>query len=160
MDETSARQEALYQQVILDHNRRPRNSLRPDFYNCHAEGFNPLCGDKVDVYLNVDALGNLREVACEGEGCALCKASASLMTTTLQGKSQELAREWIARFSDWLIAPEARSLSAADIGSLVVFRNIWQYPSRVKCVSLAWFAADAALMDRGPDNPLKSDEKS
>ena len=134
----------LYQEVILDHNKKPRNFGRVAGANHTAEGFNPLCGDKVTVYLDMKD-GRLREVAFEGSGCAISKASASMMTEALKGRTEAEARALFDTFHQ-LVTGETRP-SDASLGKLVVFSGVRGFPMRVKCASLAWHTLRAALDD-------------
>ncbi|MGH9869107.1 MAG: Fe-S cluster assembly sulfur transfer protein SufU [Candidatus Polarisedimenticolia bacterium] len=134
----------LYQEVILDHNRKPRNFGRPAGANRTAEGFNPLCGDKVTVYVDMRD-GRLHEVAFEGSGCAISKASASMMTEALKGRTEAEARALFETFHQ-LVTGEARP-SEASLGKLVVFSGVRGFPMRVKCASLAWHTLRAAMDD-------------
>jgi nitrogen fixation NifU-like protein len=131
----------LYQEVILDHNRRPRN-FRAIEGAATREGYNPLCGDKVVVYMTV-ADGVVRDVAFEGVGCAIAKASASLMTEALRGLTVEAARERFAQFQ--AMVTSAHDAPPADLGKLSVLAGVREFPTRVKCASLAWHAARAVL---------------
>ena len=124
----------LYQEVILDHNRRPRN-FRAIATGCRQEGYNPLCGDRVVVYVTVDD-GVVRDVAFEGAGCAISKASASLMTEALRGKTVEAARQLFADFHDMITSTP--SAPARDLGKLTALAGVREFPTRVKCASLAW----------------------
>jgi nitrogen fixation NifU-like protein len=132
----------LYQEVILDHNRHPRNFGAPAAANRRAEGNNPLCGDRVTVYLDVED-GRLRDVAFDGAGCAISTASASLMTEALKGLTVEDARALFHRFHD-LVTIGVGS-DSPDLGSLAAFTGVREYPMRVKCATLAWHALMAAL---------------
>jgi nitrogen fixation NifU-like protein len=132
----------LYQEVILDHNRHPRNFGAPAAANRRAEGNNPLCGDRVTVYLDVED-GRLRDVAFDGAGCAISTASASLMTEALKGLTVEDARALFHRFHD-LVTIGVGS-DSPDLGSLAAFTGVREYPMRVKCATLAWHALIAAL---------------
>jgi nitrogen fixation NifU-like protein len=134
----------LYQEVILDHNRRPRNFRVIDGAG-HAEGFNPLCGDRFTVYLRVKD-GHLEDVSFQGAGCAISKASASLMTESVKGKTIEEAEALLERFHRMLTS--APDQSAGDIGKLSVFEGVRQFPIRVKCATLAWHALKAAIEAR------------
>jgi nitrogen fixation protein NifU and related proteins len=136
----------LYQEVILDHNKRPRNFGHPAEANRHAEGYNPLCGDKVTVHLEL-AGGVLRSVAFEGSGCAISKASASMMTEALRGKSEAEAEALFERFHR-LVTGESAPGEEAALGKLIVFSGVRGFPMRVKCASLAWHTLNAALHDR------------
>jgi len=131
----------LYQEMILDHNRRPRNFRALDAGQ-KAEGFNPLCGDRITVYLDVDN-GVIRDVAFQGSGCAISKASASLMTESVKGKTLAEAQALFERFQQMITA---RADAPADnLGKLTVLAGVRQFPVRVKCASLAWHTLRAAV---------------
>ena len=132
----------LYQEVILDHNRRPRNFRRIETPSHHAEGFNPLCGDKLSLTMQVDG-DTVADVAFEGSGCAISKASASLMTDAVRGKSVEEARLLFDRFHRMVTTPPDAPVE--DMGKLAVFAGVRQFPVRVKCASLAWHTMKAAV---------------
>lgn len=135
----------LYQQVILEHNRKPRNFKKLESASHQAEGFNPLCGDHLWVYLRLNQEGNIDEVCFEGSGCAISKASASMMTVALKGKSEDQAKTLFSLFHQ-LICGELSLEAASSIpGSLKIFSSISRYPSRIKCASLAWHAMNAAF---------------
>jgi len=135
----------LYQEVILDHNRRPRNFQKLADATCSAEGFNPLCGDHITVYLKV-ADGVIHDLSFQGSGCAISKASASLMTSALKGKTPQEAEHLFAGFHG-LVTGEAGA-SADALGKLAVFEGVREFPSRVKCASLAWHTMRAALTNK------------
>jgi nitrogen fixation NifU-like protein len=132
----------LYQEVILDHNRRPRNFGPLPTANRRAEGHNPLCGDRVTVYLDL-ADGRLQDVAFQGAGCAISTASASLMTEALKGLTLEEARGLFKGFHDLVTLGAAEG--SPELGKLAVFTGVREYPMRVKCATLAWHALMAAL---------------
>jgi nitrogen fixation NifU-like protein len=133
----------LYQQVILDHNKKPRNFKRLETANREQEGYNPLCGDQITLYLEMD--GNLiKDVGFQGSGCAISKASASMMTGRLQGRTVAEAEALFERFHRMLIQDSAES-PAADLGKLAVFAGVREFPSRIKCATLPWHTAHAAL---------------
>jgi nitrogen fixation NifU-like protein len=132
----------LYQEVILDHNRRPRNFGPLPTANRRAEGHNPLCGDRVTVYLDL-AGGRIQDVAFEGSGCAISTASASLMTEALKGLTLEEARGLFKGFHDLVTLGAAEG--SPELGKLAVFTGVREYPMRVKCATLAWHALLAAL---------------
>jgi nitrogen fixation protein NifU and related proteins len=136
----------LYQQVILDHNRRPRNYGKLEDANRQAEGFNPICGDHLTIYLrlNGDRIDDLR---FEGEGCAISKASASLMTDSLKGKTAAEAEALFQRIHEMLTSNDHLDLEAQaeELGKLVVFSGVREFPARVKCASLSWHALHSAL---------------
>lgn len=129
----------LYQQTILEYNREPRNFRTLENATHVAHGLNPLCGDDYHVYLRVEN-GVIEEAAFDGHGCAISKASASMMTLELIGKSVAEAEELFGKFHELLTGNEA-----VDIGKLNVFSGVWKYPERVKCASLAWHAMESAL---------------
>ncbi len=138
----------LYQQVILDHNRQPRNFRKIQGSSRKAEGHNPLCGDRVTVYLDVEG-DRIRDISFEGAGCAISKASASMMTESLKGKTLEEA-EAIFRVFHGLLTEEGRpGIPRADLGKLLVFSGVREFPVRVKCATLAWHTMRAALEARG-----------
>ena len=130
----------LYQEVILDHNRRPRNFRTID-HGRRAEGYNPLCGDRLTVYLKIDG-DRIQDASFQGSGCAISKASASLMTDSIKGKTIAEAKALFERFQR-LITRSAEE-PVDDLGKLSVFAGIRQYPTRVKCASLAWHTLRAA----------------
>lgn len=134
----------LYQEVILDHNKSPRNFRKMPDANHVAEGHNPLCGDQVKVYLKVEG-DVIRDIAFEGSGCAISKASASMMTSTLKGKKIEEAKTIFGKFHDTVTTGHG---DAADLGKLAVFAGVHDYPTRVKCAILSWHAMIAALEDQ------------
>ena len=132
----------LYQNVILDHNRSPRNFRKLEHPNRHAEGRNPLCGDELDVWLKLDADDRIEDVSFMGSGCAISKASASLMTQAVKGKSRE---DVMALFEKFHALVTGRSDKAAELGKLAVFGGVAEFPVRVKCASLSWHTLKAAL---------------
>jgi nitrogen fixation NifU-like protein len=137
----------LYQDLILDHNKRPRNRRPLTDADRHADGYNPLCGDKVriNIKLNGDVI---EEATFEGSGCAISTASASLMTEALTGKSIDEARAVFKKFHEMLTAEARHGATAGqDLGKLAVFSGVSRYPARVKCATLAWHTLTAALDD-------------
>lgn len=137
----------LYQEVILDHNRKPRNFRVLSDANRSAEGYNPLCGDQLRIYLKLDDGGVIREIAFQGSGCAISKASASLMTSALKGKTAPEAEELFQRFHRLVTTGEEADV--AGLGPLAVFSGVREFPARVKCASLAWHTLHAALTGEG-----------
>ena len=131
----------LYQEIILDHSKRPRNHHTMDDANRKAEGYNPLCGDKLKLFLKVDG-DIVRDVSFVGSGCAISTASASLMTETLKGKSREEALQLLDKFHELLTTDTEVS---KELGKLVVFCGVREYPARVKCATLAWHTLKSAL---------------
>ncbi len=141
----------LYQEVIFDHNRNPRHFGKLAHASCHAEGFNPLCGDKVSVYLKFNDQGVIEDVSFDGSGCAISVATASLMTETLVGKTRVEAEAMFERFHSMMLGEESRG-DAAALGKLEVLSGVREFPSRIKCATLAWHTLLAALkeeQDRG-----------
>jgi nitrogen fixation protein NifU and related proteins len=134
----------LYQQVILDHNRSPHNYRALPGADRMAKGHNPLCGDQLILYLRLKE-GVIEEIAFQGSGCAISKASASLMTDSLKGKSREEAEALFQRFHDLLTGPPDVRASAQDLGKLAVFSGVREFPVRVKCATLAWHTLRSAL---------------
>jgi nitrogen fixation NifU-like protein len=141
----------LYQEVILDHNRRPRNFGPLPAANRRAEGHNPLCGDRVTVYLDVEG-DRIRDVSFEGAGCAISTASASLMTEALKGLSLEEARTLFHGFHELVTKGD----EGEDLGKLAVFTGVREYPMRVKCATLAWHTLMAALDAK--DQPVTTEQ--
>jgi nitrogen fixation protein NifU and related proteins len=136
----------LYQQVIVDHQRKPRNFRRLEGAVASAEGFNPLCGDRVSVELALEG-EVIRDIAFQGTGCAISVASASMMTEALKGRSVAEAEAAFDRFHAMLTGPDETTASAA-LGKLQVFAGVREFPSRIKCATLPWHALHAALAGR------------
>lgn len=137
----------LYQSTILDHNKKPRNFHALARPTHHADGFNPLCGDKISVWLQVEA-DVIRDVSFQGSGCAISTASASIMTESVKGKPVAEADALFQRFHDVVtggIGDEPSDETLDALGKLAVFAGVREYPARVKCASLAWHALRAAL---------------
>jgi len=143
----------LYQELILDHNKRPRNFKKLEDANRSAEGYNPLCGDKVKIYARLED-GRVKDVSFEGSGCAISKASASVMTESLKGKTVAEVEALFKRFRDLVTGKEAGA-PEADLGKLVVFSGVCEFPTRVKCATLAWHALAAAL--QGKDQAVSTE---
>ena len=141
----------LYQETILDHGRRPRNFRSLEDANRQAEGYNPLCGDRCKVFLKENG-GVIDTMTFEGAGCAISTASASLMTEALKGKTVGEAEILLTKFHDLLTTDQP---VPADIGKLVVFSGVREFPSRVKCAMLAWQTLRAALRHAGEAVPAK-----
>ncbi|HEY8906417.1 MAG TPA: SUF system NifU family Fe-S cluster assembly protein [Rhodoferax sp.] len=139
----SADPKALYQEVILDHNRKPRNYGELEHPSHHAEGVNPLCGDHIHVALELIG-DNVERIAFHGESCAICKASASMMTTAVKGKSAEEAKSLIHKFVD-MATGRIEAKDGPHIGRLAVFSGISALPMRVKCAILPWHTLQAAF---------------
>ena len=137
----------LYQELILDHGRRPRNFRPLDGATRSAEGYNPLCGDKVKIYVKMDA-DIVKDISFEGAGCAISTASASIMTETLKGKTRAEAEELFETFHDLVTGRQAQ-LDAPELGKLAVFSGVSEFPIRVKCATLSWHTMRAALNGEG-----------
>jgi len=135
----------LYQELIVDHSRRPRNFGRLENATHHAEGFNPLCGDRVKVYVDLDG-GVVRDVGFEGEGCAISQASASLMTESIQRKSKAEVEQLFSKFRD--LATGTGQADPSGLGKLAVFSGLRGFPTRVKCATLVWHTLRAALEEK------------
>ncbi len=137
----------LYQEVILDHGRNPRNLRKPPEANRHAHGHNPMCGDSVVVHATVDDAGVIRDVAFEGRGCAISVASASLMTEVLKGKSQAEAQALFEQFHDMCTkdGTQAGDPDNEELERLQVLAGVREFPMRVKCATLAWHTLNAAM---------------
>ena len=142
----------LYQEVILDHNRQPRNCYVLDCANRTADGHNPLCGDTVKVYLRIED-GRIGEISFQGSGCAICTASTSLMTESVKGKTVAEATELFRGFHDMLTG--VASEQGVELGKLHVFEGVREYPVRVKCATLAWHTLKAAI--ENDDEPASTE---
>lgn len=134
---------ALYQDLILDHNRSPRNYRVPEHANRRAEGNNPLCGDRLNVWLRMDD-DIIQDIGFQGSGCAISRASASLMTTSVQGKTRAEAEALFQQFRR-LVTGTLSPSEAESLGKLAAFARVSEFPVRVKCASLCWHALRAAL---------------
>jgi nitrogen fixation NifU-like protein len=131
--------------MIIDHNRHPKNCRRMDDATHEAEGFNPICGDHYTVYLKIGADGVIEDAAFDGKGCAISKASASMMTQALKGKSEAAARAMFEQFHKLAVGDAAPGDADPALGKLAVFSGISKYPARVKCAVLSWHAMHSAL---------------
>ena len=136
----------LYQQVILDHNKAPRNYGKLDSHTHYAEGDNPLCGDHIDLFIKVDKDNKISDIGFEGNGCAISKASASLMTAELKGKSLEEAEQIFKLFHDMVTKDEVKP-DFEKMGKLVALAGVKEFPIRVKCASLAWHTLFEAMKE-------------
>lgn len=134
----------LYQQVILDHNKNPRNFRKIENANHFAEGYNPLCGDKINVYAEVED-GKIIDISFQGSGCAISKASASIMSSMMKGLPIAEAERLFNNFLDVITGRVKEKEDLEGIGKLAVFSGVRDFPSRVKCASLAWHTLDSAL---------------
>lgn len=134
----------LYQQVILEHNRKPRNYNDLPGHNRYQEGYNPLCGDHLHIYAKVED-DKVEEVAFQGEGCAISKAAGSMMTVAVKGKSVEEAQKMSEQFQQMVKGELDPEKDDNVLGRLKIFSGIWKFPTRVKCALLAWHALDGAI---------------
>ncbi|MFH1023864.1 MAG: SUF system NifU family Fe-S cluster assembly protein [Planctomycetota bacterium] len=144
----------LYQDVILDHNRTPRNFRRIAPASASAKGYNPLCGDQFTVYLTIEN-DTVKDVSFEGAGCAISKASASLMTEAVKGKTRAEVAELFGKFHAMVTSDFEKEINTASLGKLAVLGGVRQFPIRVKCASLAWHALHAAL--EGKQEPVSTE---
>ncbi len=149
----------LYQDIILDHGRKPRNFHAMAHPSHFAHGHNPLCGDRVTVYLDIEG-NRIKDVSFEGRGCAISTASASLMTEVLKGKTLEEAKELFAAFHAEVMGGEAPTMPEAlqdDFERLAPLEGVKAYPARVKCATLAWHAFEAALKNGAVGATVKTE---
>jgi len=133
----------LYQEIIIDHSKRPRNCHAMEDANRRAEGYDPLCGDKLKLFLKMEG-DVVRDLSFVGAGCAISTASASLMTESLKGKSRDEALKLLEKFHELLTTDTP---AGKELGKLVVFGGVREYPARVKCATLAWHTLRSALTD-------------
>ena len=140
----------LYQEIILDHGKNPRNLGKFENFNKDAKGHNPLCGDKVHLFLKLDENKNVNDISFEGEGCAISMASASIMTDLMKGKSEKEAKEIIDKFLDMIKEKDdinTNQLEEDEKTKLMSLGGVKNYPMRVKCATLSWHALSSALDD-------------
>ena len=142
----------LYQQVILDHSKSPRNYSKLEGANRTAQGHNPLCGDHVTMYLQVDG-NTVKDISWQGSGCAISRASASILTSTVKGKSIAEVKALFSRVHDMVTTGKANG----DLGKLAVFAGVHKFPARVKCAILPWHAAVAAV--EGQSDPVTTERE-
>jgi len=142
----------LYQEVILDHSKSPRNYSKLEGANRTAQGHNPLCGDHVTMYLHVDG-NTVKDISWQGSGCAISRASASILTTTVKGKSIAEVKALFSRVHDMVTTGKANG----DLGKLAVFAGVHKFPARVKCAILPWHAAVAAV--EGQTYPVTTEKE-
>ena len=145
---------ALYEEVILDHNKNPKNFGPLPDADIVQEGYNPLCGDSFRIYLKLDG-NTVQEVSFDGHGCAISKASASVMTTLVKGRQREEIEELFQAFQEMLKTDPAVPLDAEKLGKLKVFSGVREFPVRIKCATLAWHALLAALNHH--DGPVSTE---
>jgi nitrogen fixation NifU-like protein len=138
----------LYQEVVIDHSKQPRNFRKLDGATRTVDGFNPLCGDQLTLYVKL-ADGTIEDIAFQGSGCAISKASASLMTSALKGHTQAEAQALFERVHTMLTEGPEGGIEPEELGKLAVLSGVWQFPVRIKCATLAWYALRNALEGRG-----------
>ena len=146
----------LYQEVILEHSKTPRNYRELKTADHKAEGFNPLCGDRFTVFLEMDG-DSIKDIGFQGSGCAISKASASMMTQSLKGKTRAEADRLFAQFHSLVTGGNGVSANGTELGKLKVFSGVCKYPARVKCAILAWHAMQSAL--EGAQKPVTTEEE-
>jgi nitrogen fixation protein NifU and related proteins len=138
---------ALYQEIILDHNRNPRNFKKMEEASCSVDGYNPLCGDHYTIYLKMDN-DVIHEISFQGSGCAISKASASVMSTVLKGKTRAEAHVWFEKFHDLVRGENYSEKSVEELGKLAAFAGVSEFPARVKCAILPWHTMKNALEEK------------
>ncbi len=139
----------LYQEVILDHNKSPRNFRKLEGANRTAEGYNPLCGDQITLYVQLEG-GVIKDISFQGSGCAISKASASMMTSSLKGKTEDEAKIFFEKVHKMLTEERGAGDDLQELGKLSILSGVCNFPSRVKCASLSWHTLQAAL--KGEEN--------
>lgn len=139
----------LYQSTILDHNKSPRNFRIPDDHNRQADGHNPICGDKLTLYLVVNDADTVVDAGFQGTGCAISTASASLMTEFVKGRPIAEIEKTFELFHNLVTGNPSEQVSAPELGKLAVFEGVREYPMRVKCATLSWHTLNAALAGAG-----------
>ena len=137
----------LYQEIILDHNKNPKNYGELEHYNHSSEGYNPLCGDRLNIYLQIEE-ERIKDIHFVASGCAISKASASVMTIELKGKTIEQAKELFHKFQKLLTSEEKVTPDFDEYGKLAVFAGVREFPTRVKCAILGWHTVLAAIEDK------------
>jgi nitrogen fixation NifU-like protein len=138
----------LYQEVVIDHSKKPRNFRKPEGANRSAEGINPLCGDEITVYLKLSG-EVIEDIGFQGAGCAISKASASLMTAALKNKTKAEAQALFERVHSMVSEGPSGKVNPEELGKLAVLSGVWEFPARVKCATLAWHTLRSALEGSG-----------
>jgi nitrogen fixation NifU-like protein len=138
----------LYQEVILDHGKNPRNHRFPERHNREGRGYNPLCGDKIALRLQLDG-DTISDVGFVGQGCAISQASCSTMTEAIKGKTVEEAEALFSKFHAMVMGEDGAADDSDSLGKLVVFAGVREFPMRVKCATLGWHTLNQALRDEG-----------
>ena len=144
----------LYQEMILEHNRKPRNFSVMDEATCESEGFNPLCGDRITVYLKIQG-DVIEDISFQGSGCAISTASASMLTGSLKGKTKSEAESVFEAFHKLVNGKSLDESEIQRIGKMTVFSGVSEYPTRVKCATLAWHTLRAGLS--GSEKPVSTE---
>ncbi len=144
----------LYQEVILEHSKAPRNYRKPAGANREAEGYNPLCGDRCTVFLDVED-DAIKDIGFQGSGCAISRASASMMTQSIKGKSKEEAARIFEQFHRLVMGDADALAHAGEMGKLAAFSGVSKFPARVKCATLAWHTMQSAL--QGKHEPISTE---
>ena len=139
----------LYQEVVIDHSKKPRNFRKPEGANRSAEGINPLCGDEITLYLKLSDDDVIDDIGFQGRGCAISKASASLMTAALKNKTKAEAQALFERVHSMISEGPKSKVDPQELGKLAVLSGVWEFPSRVKCATLAWHTLRSALDGAG-----------
>ena len=134
----------LYQEMIIDHNNRPRNFRKPEGANRSAEGYNPLCGDMLNLYLTIEG-DVITDVGFQGSGCAISKASASMMTEAVKGRTEAEAEEIFRAFREMLLREPGSDFDAEQLGDLEILSGVSEFPARIKCAILSWHTLRSAL---------------
>ena len=145
----------LYQELILEHSKAPRNFRRPAAANHEAEGYNPLCGDRCTVYIDMDG-DAIREIGFQGSGCAISRASASMVTQMVKGKTKAEAVKLFEQFHN-LVTGKGEAVKADDLGKMAVFQGVKKFPARVKCATLAWHTLQSALENERNQEPVSTE---
>lgn len=148
----------LYQEMILDHNRNPRNFHPLPDANRKAEGYNPLCGDQIHLFLKLEG-DVIRDISFEGSGCAISKASSSLMTSALKGKTKREAEKLFEKFHR-MVTGQVGETADPELGKLAVFSGVCEFPSRIKCATLAWHTLKSALEGKAERVSTEEEERN
>jgi len=135
--------EELYREIILDHNKRPRNFRKMEGHTHHADGHNPLCGDEIEVFVKVED-GKIVDISFQGEGCAISKSSASLMTTALKGKTLDEAKKECDIVVS-MLSGKSEASAADELGDIAALQGVRQFPARIKCATLSWHTLEESL---------------
>ena len=135
----------LYEHVVMEHGRNPRNLRKPDGANVSADGFNPFCGDKINLYMEVDEHDVIKDVGIDATGCAIFKASASMMTEAIKGKTTDQASQVFDAFRHLLTSPSIEEVDVELLGDLEFLGGVVKFPVRIKCATLSWHTLNAAL---------------